>query len=354
MKDPVYDFLAGVLGSDGAQALRRAAGREPALEPLLVPRAALAWVQQKHRYEGQIPGLPNSYLRFEKSQRGWSGVVSLPDDATYEFDAASVEHLGAAIGVAVGVDLSDRLQVQDRTLTRLGKSIDALVRAQEMVKKVLDPGQGYRLSHERIDLGDGKTVTHVYAHDRHGQEVGRVGFAHRGQDLLPGIVSVDPEHRRRGIASAMYAHAEKMTPGSKVVPSAAQTGEGEAMWRGNARQKQFGKVELPGQTHAPQQQQGPQAPEQPQKQPAGAARPRLPKISKIPGLRVEKSEASRVCTACGGHQFEADRFRGCICFRELNKSIKTVVYGDGYVLEFGSGIDREAVRALRRALQGEP
>ena len=50
-------------------------------------------------------------------------------------------------------------------------------------------------------------------------------------------------HRRKGLASAMYAHAEK-TLGRKIVPSELQSDAGKALWAGNAADKQFGKAEI--------------------------------------------------------------------------------------------------------------
>lgn len=250
MKDTAFSFLTGVLGTDGARALRKAADREPALEPLLVPRAALSWILERQHYEGTIPGVANSYLKLDKSEGGLNGVVSL-QDTNYEFSQVSPEHVASAMSVSVGIDLTNRLPVKDLLLVRLGKSIDALVKAQ--------------------------ALTHQFV--------------------------------------------------AKVK-----------------------KTELPGSTAKPIKQLEPQAAAQPTMQ---TARPKLPKKPKIPALKVEKSEASRACDICDGTQFNENRFKGCLCFQELAKSVKTTAYGDGYVLEFGSGFDFETALALRRALKGD-
>jgi hypothetical protein len=247
MKDTAFSFLTGVLGTDGARALRKAADREPALEPLLVPRAALSWILQRSHYEGKIPGVSNSYLKLDKSEAGITGVVSL-QDTNYEFSQATPEHVASAMSVSVGIDLANRMPVKDLLLVRLGKSIDALVKAQALTKQFVN------------------------------------------------------------------------------------------------------KIELPGATAKPTKQIEPIQAMQPTKQ---TAKPKLPKKPKIPALKVEKSEAGRECEICGGTQFEGTQFKGCLCFRELSKSVKTTAYGDGFVLEFSAGIDYESAYALRRAFKGD-
>ena len=88
----------------------------------------------------------------------------------------------------------------------------------------------------------------------------------------------------------------------------------------------------------------------PAKQPANSAAKQSAK-PKMPSLAIGKSEAERECDMCGGHQFENNKFRGCICFRELAKSISTTAYGDGYVLTFKSGIDADDVKALMKSFR---
>jgi hypothetical protein len=336
MKDDVYKFLGGVLGADGAEALKRAAGKEPSLEPLLVPRAAMAWALQKHDHEGTIPGIPNSYLKFKKHGHVWSGTVSV-DDSVYSFENASIEHVGAALGVAVGMDLKAS-PVPDRTLSRLGKSIDALVKAQDLVRKIIEPASSYRITDYTVEHEDtGKIVTFVKAEDRSGQVVAQTAFVHVGEGLHAGPSRVLVSGK--GLAKAMAHQAESST-GKKV--------EGQAL----------DKVDLPGTTAKPQKQLEPIGPIAPTKQPANAAAakpklPKPPKLKKIPSLRIGKSEASAECQACGGQMFVGNRFKGCICLQDLSKSVKTTVYGDGYVLEFATGTDFETARAVVNAIKGD-
>lgn len=348
MRDLVFNFLTGVLGTDGARALRKATDRESGLEPLLVPRAALAWINQRHSYEGLIPGIPNSYLRFEKSSQGYTGSVSL-QEGQYAFANADSFHVASAMSVGAGVEPQPRQPVRDQALVRLGKSIDALVKAQEIFKsdlrksifekKTLEPSHGYKIREEHTSTG-----LKVHAHDANGNHVGTAWFTGHPQGIKPVVVGVDDSHQRRGLATAMYDHAKKVT-GKNIVPADVETADGAAF-------HSHYKTELPGQQHKPTKQIEAQAPMPPQKQPPGAKPPK-PKLPKLPALKVEKSEAARPCDACGGSFFKGDKFTGCVCFRDLSKSVRTVVYGDGYVLEFAGAVDRPAFLALQKALRGE-
>lgn len=222
----------------------------------------------------------------------------------------------------------------------------------ELSKRVLDPAHGYRITHEVApEIAGSGPMLRVKAHTADGQLVGHALFTHSGPHLQPASTGVEEEHQRRGLASAMYAHAQKMT-GKKIIPSKLQTDEGAALWAGNAQAPQFGKTELPGRSHQPTPPQGPQAAMPPAKQPANAAGKPAAK-PKLPNLAIGKSEAEAECDLCGGHQFEHNRFKGCICFRELSKSVTTTAYGDGYVLTFKPSIDPDAVKALMRTFRGK-
>lgn len=424
MSDLGLKFLSAALGQDGAKALRKAVEREPALAEVLIPRTIVSWLNftTEHEYEGPIPGVENSYVQFQKSEKGFDGTISLEEGA-YSFESASVYHLAAGIATALDLKPSDMdPDVRDQVLVKLGKSIDTLAKAQVLVKelkkpdalkptrmtthgayhvergsgerpysvihtmtkslvqdgisslkdaqpiadwhqnryggkfqpmtkKTLDPQAGIQMSHEHHDLGDGDMLTHIRAHNPAGKLVGETLMEYNTRKpgtMRPQGVTVHPDHRRQGIASAMYAHAES-TVGRKVAPSTAQTPMGEALWAGNKNQQQFGKVELPGRSHQPTAQIGPEGPTAPTKQPASSNPNKKPKV---PNLAIGKSEAESTCKVCGGHQFEGNQFKGCICFWDLSKSVTTTAYGDGYVLTFKPGVDRESVRALVKALRG--
>jgi GNAT superfamily N-acetyltransferase len=282
--------------------------------------------------------------------------------------------------------LKDAGQIAKYHQTRYGGTFSP-----SLNKKILDPKMGITFHHEHHDLGDGDMITHIKAVHPSGKVVGEAAMEYNKNNPGGGMkpdVHVHPNHRRQGIASAMYAHAQKIT-GLPVMPSSAQSQDAEALWAGNQSNPQFGKVELPGATHLPTEQKGPQAPQAPQKQPSmgqatqgpapqkqpqapqapqkqpsmgqatqGPAPQKQPQASqqpsqkkKIPGLSIGKSEAEQPCFACGGKQFQDHKFHGCICYRSLNKSIRTTAYGDGYVLEFGPDIDVDTVKALIRTFR---
>lgn len=125
---------------------------------------------------------------------------------------------------------------------------DDVTKSEELSKSVLDPGLGYQLSTqplEDMNPGSAKPVTglRVVAHDRQGRMAGEVQFQHVGRAGLKSFETyVQPEHRRLGLASAMYAHAEKQS-GRKIKPSNDQTTGGKALWAANRQVQQFGKSE---------------------------------------------------------------------------------------------------------------
>lgn len=360
MNDRAFSFLTGVLGKDGAQALKKAAQKEAGISSAVVPRTILSWISlaTRYEYEGGIPGVDNTYLQFRKTEGpGYSGAVSIGDEV-YSFQNASMFHVAASVAVALGVD-DTRIdsKVRDMTVTRLGKSIDTIVKAriavQELEKKALDPGLGYKFSHEHHDLGAGQTLTKVNVHSPAGEHVGAATFTHQGQNLVPGTVIVEDDHQRRGIASAMYSHAQKQT-GKSAIPSPNQTPEGQALWQGNMKAPQFGvatttKTEMPGAANKPRKQQEAMAPQAPQFQ---QAQPRPP--PKSPVLKVTKSQASQPCHMCGRTQFVSDGFFGCLCFRDMAKGVSVQKQEYGYALEFRSpDWDTDAIEALFSAMHGK-
>lgn len=357
-------FLKAVLGDDGAHALLRATERSTALENALVPRTILAWIglAARTQYEGSLPGIENSYVAFKKSEDGFSGQISIGDEV-YDFKDKSVYHLAASVAVSMGVDherVSD--SVKSRDLKNLGKSIDLLVKARVLTedllnKRVLDPSAGYSFSHVQGTTA-GLPSTTVNVHAPNGEHVGYATFQHtKNNQLLPFGVAVDEAHQRKGIASAMYAHAQKVTGGT-VVPSATQTDEGAALWRGNAQQKQFGKVELPGQTAKPTEAAAPippdapsmqaQGPQHPQKQ-----KPKLPKLPKtpasvqLPKLKLSEAQLQKKCPDCDGGHIKNGKFIGCMCWRDLAKNTTLSKNPDGtFTMSFGASWDRDAFEAF--------
>jgi hypothetical protein len=117
---------------------------------------------------------------------------------------------------------------------------------------------------------------------------------------------------------------------------------------------------LPGVAAAPKAPQGPQPPveKQPQNSIPGAAAGTKPTAklpvskptAKKPTLKVVKSAAKMTCVACGDQQFRNDRYVGCLCFRDLAKSVKTTITHEGYILEFGSNWDADALACVAENL----
>jgi len=339
------DFLRDVVGVEGAAALSKAVEREPSLGSALELRTIIGWVSCLDTHEGNIPGTA-SQLQLNKSEESYSGNVG-----EYSFRNESLYHVSAAVANALELEPGklDRA-LRGIVLEKLGKSLDLLIKSQ-LQKKVLDANAGYQITHEHHDLGDGEMLTQINA--MHGGK--RVGWAlmtHQGANLHPDDVNVDPEHRRRGLASAMYAHAEKVT-GKTVVPSQQQQAPGQALWQGNAAKQQFGAAPVAkGETLGA----GPANPPQPQEAPMAATPPSTAQSSakkpKIPSLPLTRSEASAECPLCGGGFMSGDKFVGCVCFSELAKSVRTTAYSDGYVLDFCLDVDVDEVRSLMAALKG--
>lgn len=139
MQSKSIKFLRAVLGDDGAAALQKAAHRSEDLGNALIPRTIMAWVDITGRFghEGEVPGIENSYLRFRKSEEGYSGSIALGDDV-YSFENSSLFHLSASIAVVLGVNANDTSAIRDMDVEKLGKSVDCLVKAKFVAKKLAE------------------------------------------------------------------------------------------------------------------------------------------------------------------------------------------------------------------------
>jgi hypothetical protein len=278
----------------------------------------------------------HGHYRVEKSEDGYAVVAKS----------------GGVVKAGFG-RLRDAADHADRQQTMWGGSF-----RKDLSKKELDPGAGYRISHEQHDAPGLSSLT-VTAHGPNGQQVGIAKLIHganTGNVLKPGYVVVDEDHRRRGLATAMYQHAERVL-GKKINPGSIQTDEGSALWaqpnrpfgKGEQSMDKAGGQEGPGQPAPPQAPEGPRGP-------MGFQSKKQQK-RRLPSLGLNKSEAQVACKRCGGRQFQGTRFRGCMCFASLAKSITTSAYRDGFVLDFADDIDPDEARALilnfkRDALHG--
>lgn len=298
-------FLNAALGEEGAAALLKAVGREPKLASVLIPRAIVGWLSfvTQHEYEGPIPGIDNSYVQFAKAQTGFNGVLGLTD-GVYEFQKSSLYHLASAISLAIGHEPESLdPQVRDIVLNKLGKSIDIMAKAQ--------------------------VVTQLLAK------------AKLGPMKLSSYGSYHVEHTGNPDSPYQVVH----TASSKAVQTGIKSlkdADVIAQWHHKTHGPVAMKAEPPGQTHAPTPQQGPTPPMAPQKQPAMKA----PK-----SISVSKSQADRQCHVCGGYNFEKNKFKGCICFRDLAPDTISTAYSDGFVLEFRKSAEPEAVWLLAKTLK---
>jgi hypothetical protein len=89
---------------------------------------------------GRHPRHRNSYVRFAKSEAGYTGSINVSDQM-YDFSGASQEHVASAVVVALGLDRSAiAAGAKDIDVARLGKSIDLLVRARKATAILEGPG----------------------------------------------------------------------------------------------------------------------------------------------------------------------------------------------------------------------
>jgi len=107
------------------------------------------------------------------------------------------------------------------------------------IKRDLDPAEGITITHRLHSPSS--NFMEIEAH-KGPQMVGRaeMHIEWSTKTLHPMTVEVDKEHRRKGVASAMYRHAEQET-GHKVRPSEHQTKLGHALW--TQPRRKFGKAE---------------------------------------------------------------------------------------------------------------
>jgi hypothetical protein len=102
----------------------------------------MAWlaVAARGNYEGQIPGIDDSYLDFTKNIDGsYSGSIAIGEEV-FPFHNATPFHLSASVAVSLGVEqLNEEFDSVD--LVKLGKSIDIMAKAKyasnldDLVKK---------------------------------------------------------------------------------------------------------------------------------------------------------------------------------------------------------------------------
>jgi GNAT superfamily N-acetyltransferase len=101
--------------------------------------------------------------------------------------------------------------------------------------------------YEAVLARDGKKHVFRDYHAYHGtKHVGKIQVVtdHEAGHLEANHVQVHPEHRRKGVATALYKHVET-DMGRKFKPSSSQTDAGKALWDKTRDSKPFGEAKLP-------------------------------------------------------------------------------------------------------------
>lgn len=304
---------------------------------------AHAWI---NHCEGKAPRPAGIHPAMEK-RIAMFGVVD-PTGFAYEENGRSMHRQLSSKKGRGPVQAQPAELARHRAMSLTGR--DPGYQKTELEKRVLDPAAGYTFTHEHHDLGDGDMLTHIKAHGPDGSEVGGALFNHHPAGHLEAEgVKVHPEHQRKGIASAIYSHAQKLT-GKAIAPSHDQTAAGKALWAGNSAAPQFGKGEhaMAAAPKGPKEPEAPQAPVPVSR--STTLKPKLPVLKTE--LPIKKSESEYACPECGGRQFKQDRFVGCMCFRALAKSVTTKTTAEGYVLSLSrSDWDEASVQSLVSALK---
>lgn len=127
----IDNFLKSVLGEEGLQAFGRVSQKMPAMQNILAPRTILSWLTLAVRtnYDGQIPGIDNTYISLTKSDNGISGVV-VSGGESYEFVNDDILDVASTLTMSMGInDISIDPLLKNTDISKLGKSIDTLVKA---------------------------------------------------------------------------------------------------------------------------------------------------------------------------------------------------------------------------------
>ena len=389
-------FLKVVLGEEGSKALEKAAERAPVLDSVLVPRTVIAWLSSSIRlgYEGEIPGLENSYIKVTKSDvDNFSGALTVGEQV-YPFESAELLHIAAAVGVALGIHgqkMDPALKSYD--LSKLGKSIDLLVNARliarslangDMVQKAIsDIAAGkmtfqspkgdktYDYSHvlppEHRAAGYSMSIMHsrydgLMAQLHHNKEhVGTTGGSVENGKLGIDIADLyGNQHIGKGMGSAMYealmAHAKHHLGATHIGGGIHSTMASKVHERLSAK---HGMTYKAPPTPAPQLAAPVPGPHDARFGPYEYALKQELPTTKSEGtlrreVRVSKAETLKKCGECGGIQFNSHKFVGCICFRSLSKSVRTDAHPDGsYTLRLaGSDWDEDSITTLITVLKG--
>lgn len=236
-------FLSGILGKDGAQALKKAVQRDTRLDSIVLPRAIIGWLNfiSKYEYEGELPGVENSYIEFTKNDDGtFTGSIAIGEDV-HEFENRDVYHMASAISVSINDEVQEiDSKLRDQVLVHLGKSIDALAKAQEIgrtLSKRLEESEDLTKAISMIPKGTVGAEGHDYSHvlkpehraagyslrvtnegeynganklesqlHHHGKQVGVLEAYHdpHRQVMEPDVALMEDAHKGKGLGQSMY------------------------------------------------------------------------------------------------------------------------------------------------------
>lgn len=220
-------FMKSILGDDGHTAFEKMSKRAPALATLLAPRTVLSWLATASRinYEGEVPGVHNSYIALSKSEGGFSGAIVV-GSSRHVFEATDILHVAATLSYALGIqDIELDPTLRSTDISKLGKSIDLLVKA--------------------------KTLTHVA-----GEEMAKFALAPTKMTQHGAFHIVHTPGQQYPYSIHSTATGEPVQTGIATLQHAQVI----AKWHAN---KPVAKTELPGlaaPNRAPEEPEGPQAP----------------------------------------------------------------------------------------------
>lgn len=110
----------------------------------------------------------------------------------------------------------------------------------QLLDELTESVKGYKLKHKHVNVGDPQWhMTRVDAMHK-GRSVGFAVFAHKGDKIKPTMVKVEPEHRRKGLATALYDRAQKIT-GKTVMRGDEQTDDGSSFRKAYNQKKKLGE-----------------------------------------------------------------------------------------------------------------
>ncbi len=101
----------------------------------------------------------------------------------------------------------------------------------------------FTIKHKEINADDPNwRLTRVEAH-RAGNQIGFAVFSHKSGKLSPRNLYVSPDHRRKGVATALYKHAEKVTGKNIQRNRSDQTEDGRA-FRNSYDKRKLGEASV--------------------------------------------------------------------------------------------------------------